>query len=60
MANIGISGFSIEDSVNLTFDTGGAVPIPADPFPKVVSCIGTADTSGIGFGFIGHLEIMEE
>lgn len=31
MANIGISGISIEEGINLTFDTGGAVPPPVPP-----------------------------
>ena len=63
MANISISGFSIEEGVNMTFDTGGAVPPPApetDNLGKPVNCMVMCTTNGAGTGFIGNLVIIPD
>lgn len=60
MANISISGFSIEEGVNMTFDTGGAVPPPApetDNLGKAVNCMVMCHMAGEPI--IGNLEILE-
>ena len=51
MANISISGFSIDEGVNMTFDTGGAVPPPTpetDNLGKPVNCMVMAVSAGQG------------
>lgn len=60
MANINISGFSIDEGINLTFDTGGAVPPPApetDNLGKPVNCMVMCHMAGEPI--IGNLEILE-
>ncbi len=59
MANINISGFSIDEGINLTFDTGGAVPPPApetDNLGKPVNCMINAVSAGTPI--CGNLEII--
>lgn len=59
MANI--SGFSIDDSVNFTFNTGGAVPPPApetDNLGKPVNCMINAISAGTPI--FGNLVIIPD
>ena len=58
---VNISGFSIEEGVNMTFDTGGAVPPPApetDNLGKPVNCMVMCTSAGTGF--IGNLVIIPD